>query len=197
MKIIFLILSYLLGAVPTGYLLVKMTARKDIREVGSGSTGATNVLRYRGWKTAIPVLLFDFLKGFIPALLASQWLGDQRLAWLALVVAVTGHCFPVFIKFKGGKGVATSLGGFLYFSPLAFIIILIIIVMMIAIFRYVSLATLTGLLVYSPLTAILEKSYLPAVAAFLIFLLVLSRHHENIRRLLSGAERKIGEKLNG
>jgi len=190
-------MSYLLGAVPTGYLLVKMTARQDIRQVGSGSTGTTNVLRYRGWKTAIPVLIFDVLKGFLPVFLASSWLADERLAWLALAAAVAGHCYPVYIKFKGGKGVATSLGGFLYFSPLAFILILIIIIMMIALFRYVSLATLTGLLVYSPLLTIIEKNYLGAVASFLIFLLVLSRHHDNIKRLLSGRERKFGEKLNG
>jgi glycerol-3-phosphate acyltransferase PlsY len=197
MKIIFVIMSYLLGAVPTGYLLVKMTARQDIRQVGSGSTGTTNVFRYRGWKTAVPVLIFDLLKGFLPVFLACTWLADRRLAWLALIAAVAGHCYPVYIKFKGGKGVATTLGGFFYFSPRAFFLALVIIIMMLAIFRYVSLATLSGLLVYSALMALMEKSLLSAVAAFLIFLLVLVRHRDNLKRLLSGTERKLGEKLNG
>jgi glycerol-3-phosphate acyltransferase PlsY len=197
MKIIFVIMSYLLGAVPTGYLVVKITARQDIRQFGSGSTGTTNVLRYRGWKTAVPVLIFDLLKGFLPVFLACAWLADRRLAWLALIAAVAGHCYPVYIKFKGGKGVATSLGGFLYFSPRAFILVLLIIIIMLAIFRYVSLATLTGLLAYSPLMAVIERSFLSAVGAFLIFLLVMARHHDNLKRLLSGTERKLGEKLNG
>lgn len=196
MKIIFILMSYLFGAIPTGYLLVKMTARKDIRQVGSGSTGSTNVLRYGGWKMAIPVLIFDLFKGLLPVFLAVNWLADQQLAWLALVAAVVGHCYPVYIKFKGGKGVATALGGFLVFSPQAFILMVVIIVMMIALFRYVSLATLTGLLVY-PLLACLRQDYISAVASFLIFLLITSRHRDNIKRILSGEERKFGEKING
>jgi len=197
MKIIFVLMSYLVGAIPTGYLLVKMTTRKDIRQVGSGSTGSTNVLRYGGWRLAIPVLIFDLFKGFLPVFLAIKWLADPWLAWLALAAAVVGHCYPAYIKFKGGKGVATSLGGFLYFSPQAFILVVIIIFLMIALFRYVSLATLTGLLVYPLLLACFQHDYLSAVASFLIFLLIAARHRDNIKRLLGGQERKFGEKSNG
>jgi glycerol-3-phosphate acyltransferase PlsY len=197
MKIIFILMSYLIGAIPTGYLLVKMTTRKDIRQVGSGSTGSTNVLRYGGWGMAVPVLILDLFKGFLPVFLAIKWLADPRLAWLALAAAVVGHCYPVYIKFKGGKGVATALGGFLYFSPQAFILVVIIIVLMIALFRYVSLATLTGLLVYPLLLACFQHDSLSTAASFLIFLLIASRHRNNIKRLFRGEERKFGEKLNG
>lgn len=196
MKIIFLIASYLLGAFPTGYLLVKFTAKKDIREVGSGSTGATNVLRYKGWSLAIPVMIIDILKGFLPAMVASVYWQDRTLALLGVLAAVIGHCFPVYLKFRGGKGVATSVGGFLYLAPLPLILSLVAIIIMLLIFRYVSLATLTGLFLFPFFTYFLNKDLYLFLFSFMIFLIVLVRHKENIRRLLSGTERKFGERIN-
>ncbi|MBC7361298.1 MAG: glycerol-3-phosphate 1-O-acyltransferase PlsY [Candidatus Aminicenantes bacterium] len=197
MKIIFLVASYLLGAIPTGYLLVKLTTRRDIREVGSGSTGATNVLRYKGWRLAIPVMLVDILKGFLPALLASVYLQDRTLALLGVLAAVIGHCYPVYLKFRGGKGVATSVGGFLYLASLPLLLSLVVMVVLLLIFRYVSLATITGLFLFPLFVLILYKDYNLFLIGLLTFLIVVIRHKENIRRLLAGTERKFGERVDG
>jgi glycerol-3-phosphate acyltransferase PlsY len=197
MKVLFVLIAYLLGAFPTGYLLVRLKARRDIREVGSGSTGATNVLRYGGWKMAIPVMVLDVLKGYLPALLAVRLFSDYRLALLSVLAAVIGHCFPVYLGFRGGKGVATSVGGFLFLSPGSLAISLIITLTMLAIFRYVSLATLTGLLILPFMIILIDRNLMAFQLACLIFILVLIRHKDNIRRLISGTERKFGEKVDG
>jgi len=197
MKVLFLIVSYLFGAIPTGYLLVKLIFRKDIREIGSGSTGATNVLRYRGWALAIPVLLFDLLKGFLPAYLGSVYFQDRILALAGVVLAVIGHCFPVYLKFRGGKGVAASVGGFLYLAPLPLGLSLSIMIILVAIFRYVSLATVTGLFLFPLFVIILARDYYLFFDGLLIFMIVLVRHKENIQRLIGGTERKLGEKIDG
>lgn len=197
MKIILVVASYFLGAFPTGFLLVRMSSRKDIREIGSGSTGATNVLRYGGWKMAIPVMVVDLLKGFLPAFLAVSLLADRRLAVWALLAAVVGHCYPVYLGFRGGKGVATTVGGFLYLAPLPLLISLGLTLLMLLCFRYVSLATLSGLLALPFLVLLLTKDNFLFWTGWLFFLLILFRHRENIKRLLAGTERKFGEKLNG
>ena len=197
MKILFLIGSYLLGAFPTGFLLVKLTSRRDIREVGSGSTGATNVLRYGGWKLAIPVLLIDGLKGFLPAILATALFDDQKVAALAVLVAVIGHCYPVYLKFRGGKGVATSLGGYLYLAPRSLIISLGLTLILLLLFRYVSLASLAGLLSFPFWTLLTFENNLLFWTGLLIFLVIFIRHRQNINRLIAGTERKLGDRLHG
>ncbi|MDH7576102.1 MAG: glycerol-3-phosphate 1-O-acyltransferase PlsY [Candidatus Saccharicenans sp.] len=197
MKILLVVASYFLGAFPTGFLLVRMSSRKDIREIGSGSTGATNVLRYGGWKMAIPVMIVDLLKGFLPAFLAVSIFADRRLAVWALLAAVIGHCYPVYLGFRGGKGVATTVGGFLYLAPLPLLISLGLTLLMLLCFRYVSLATLSGLLALPLLVLLLTKDNFLFWTGWLFFLLILFRHRENIKRLLAGTERKFGEKLNG
>jgi len=197
MKILLIVASYLFGAFPTGFLLVNITSKKDIREIGSGSTGATNVLRYGGWKLAIPVMVVDLLKGFLPAYLAVSIFADRRLAAWSLLAAVIGHCYPVYLRFRGGKGVATTAGGFLYLAPLPLLISLGVTVLMLLLFRYVSLATLTGLLFLPILVNLLTGENFLFQAGWLFFLLILFRHKDNIKRLLTGTERKFGEKLNG
>ncbi|MCX8160448.1 MAG: glycerol-3-phosphate 1-O-acyltransferase PlsY [Candidatus Saccharicenans sp.] len=197
MKILLLVASYFLGAFPTGFLLVKKSSRKDIREVGSGSTGATNVLRYGGWRLAIPVMVVDLLKGFLPAFLAVSIFADRRLAVWGLLASVVGHCYPVYLRFRGGKGVATTVGGFLYLAPLPLLISLAITLVMLVSFRYVSLATLSGLLTLPILVLILTGEDFLFWVGWLFFILVLFRHRENLKRLLSGTERKFGERLNG
>ncbi|RFT16065.1 MAG: Acyl-phosphate:glycerol-3-phosphate O-acyltransferase PlsY [Candidatus Saccharicenans subterraneus] len=197
MKILLVVASYFLGAFPTGFLLVRLSSRKDIRKIGSGSTGATNVLRYGGWKMAIPVMVIDLLKGFLPAFLAVSLLADRRLAVWALLAAVIGHCYPIYLGFRGGKGVATTVGGFLYLAPLPLVISLGLTLLMLLFFRYVSLATLTGLLALPLLVLLLTKDYFLFWTGWIFFLVILFRHRENIKRLLAGTERKFGEKLNG
>lgn len=197
MKILFLIGSYLLGAFPTGFLLVKLTSKRDIREVGSGSTGATNVLRYGGWKLAIPVLLIDGLKGFLPAILATALFDDQKVAALAVLAAVIGHCYPVYLKFRGGKGVATSLGGYLYLAPRSLIISLGLALILLLLFRYVSLASLAGLLSFPFWTLLTFENNLLFWTGLLIFLVIFIRHRQNINRLIAGTERKLGDRVHG
>ncbi len=194
MKVLFLLTSYLLGSIPTGYLLVRATDRSDIRSFGSGATGATNVLRAKGLKLAIPVMVFDVLKGFLPAFLGLRLFHDPALAALAGFLAVVGHCFPFAIGFRGGKGMATSMG---VFAALAFPLTLLclgVFVLTIALTRYVSLGSMLGVRAF-PAAALATRG--PG-SLFLwgsaLAVLVVLKHAGNIRRLLQGDERRIGEK---
>ncbi len=196
MKLLLIVASYFFGAIPTGFLLVRMASRKDIRKIGSGSTGATNVLRYGGWRLAIPVMAVDLLKGFLPAFLAVSLFADRRLAVWSLLAAVVGHCYPVYLGFRGGKGVATTVGGFLYLAPLPLLASLGLTVLVLLSTRYVSLATLSGLLALPVLVLSLSGDKFLFRVGWLFFLLVLLRHKDNVKRLLTGTERKFGEKLN-
>ncbi len=194
MKVLFLLTSYLLGSIPTGYLLVRATDRSDIRRFGSGATGATNVLRAKGLKLAIPVMLVDVLKGFLPAFLGLRLFHDPALAALAGFLAVVGHCFPFAIGFRGGKGMATSMG---VFAALAFPMALLclgVFILTIALTRYVSLGSMLGVLAF-PVAALATRG--PG-SLFLwgsaLAVLVVLKHAGNIRRLLQGVERRLGEK---
>ena len=194
MKVLFVIASYLLGAVPTGYLACRMIAKKDIREFGSRSTGATNVLRLRGWRVALPVAVFDVLKGFLPASLALKIFQDQNWAAGAALAAIIGHTFPVYIKFRGGKGVAAAMGAYLALSFEPFLAGLGVFVVTIAVTRFVSLGSLLAALSIPVAYYFLEGPsslllWFLAVGALLVF-----NHRENISRLLKGNERRLGEK---
>jgi len=194
MKVLFALASYLIGSIPTGYLLVRAADRSDIRSFGSGATGATNVLRVKGLKFAIPVMVVDVLKGFLPAFLGLRLFHDPGLAALAGFLAVVGHCFPFSIGFRGGKGMATSMG---VFAALAFPLALVslgVFALAIALTRYVSLGSILGVLTF-PLAALATRRpgslflWGSAIAALVIF-----KHAGNIRRILRGGERKVGEK---
>ena len=113
MKILFAIFSYMFGSFPTGYVLYFFSEKKDIRGFGSQSIGATNILRLKGWTFAIPVIFMDILKGFLPVFLALKLFPDKNFALLCGFLAVLGHCFPIYIKLRGGKGVATAVGVYL------------------------------------------------------------------------------------
>ncbi len=196
MKILLILFSYFLGAFPTGYFLVKLFVRRDIRELGSRSTGATNVFRVGGWKLALPVMVVDILKGYLPAFLAVNLYSSRLLALICLLAAVIGHCYPVYLKFIGGKGVATTCGAYLYLAPGPFGLSLALMLIMLFLFRYVSLATLSGMLVFPVLVLILEGDRMLFAFGLIFFLIILFRHRENVKRLASGTERKFGERLN-
>lgn len=195
MTILFAGLSYLLGAVPTGYILVALGEKKDIRSLGSRSTGATNVLRVKGWAYAVPVMVFDILKGFLPVVLAMKFFSDRPFALLCGFLAVIGHCFPVFIKFKGGKGVATTVGAFAAAGPPQLLVALAVFLVVIAATRFVSLGSL--LAAFSlPLTSYFWRNDREAAAlGAVLFLLILTRHGSNIHRLAHGKERRLGERV--
>jgi glycerol-3-phosphate acyltransferase PlsY len=182
------------GSIPTGYLLVRLAGHRDVREFGSGSTGATNVLRVKGWKAALPVAAVDILKGFLPAFLALKWLDDPAFAALCGLAAVIGHCYPFSIGFRGGKGVATSLGAYaaIAFWPcLASVGVFLIAV---GLTGYVSLGSILGSVAF-PFVVLAAGGPMGVFAVGLaIAAVVILRHAGNIVRLVDGKERKLGQK---
>jgi glycerol-3-phosphate acyltransferase PlsY len=182
------VIGYLLGSIPFGLVLTRLAGLGDIRHIGSGNIGATNVLRTGNKALAALTLLFDLAKGVAACLIGALWGPAAMLA--AAGAVMLGHMFPVWLGFRGGKGAATGLGVLLALAwPIAAIAFAIWLVML-AIFHYSSLAALVATLAAVALAALLT----PAATAYLIAgiaLLVLLRHHENIRRLLNGSEGRI------
>jgi glycerol-3-phosphate acyltransferase PlsY len=181
------------GAIPIGYLVARILG-VDIRQRGSGNIGATNVLRAAGWTPAVVTLLADVAKGYIATWIGSRVGSGPGWAGAAAVLAVAGNCWPVFLGFRGGKGVATGLGAFLRITPWALIPAAAVWVALVASFRFVSLASVCAV-AGLPL-AIMALGYPPALAAggLVVAVIVVGRHHENIRRLLAGTERRFGER---
>jgi len=194
MKILFAGLSYLFGAIPSGYILFYLSEKKDIRDFGSQATGATNMFRLKGWKYAVPVLLFDALKGILPVLLALKLFEDLTFALVCALLAVVGHCFPVYIKFRGGKGLATALGAYGVIAFMPMLLSLAVFILIVGISRYVSLGSLLAIMSY-PLFNLLYKNEIEIVClGIVIFILIAFMHRRNIARLIKGNERKLGEK---
>lgn len=189
--IIALLFGYLCGSVPFGLILSKMAGLGDIRNIGSGNTGATNVLRTGNKKIAAAVLVADVLKGTIPVLIASQF--GVELAMAAGFGAFIGHLYPVWLKFKGGKGIATYIGILLGFAPIAVLAFAIVWLTMAAIFRYSSLSAICAVIVVPIALYFLGYPHF-AILFTVISAIAIAKHHENIKRLLSGNESKIGSK---
>lgn len=188
----FAFIGYLFGSIPFGLLLVKAAGLGDIRNIGSGNIGTSNVLRTGRKDLALATLILDAGKGAI-AFAATYWLFHQSYT-LALIVgfaAVIGHNYSIWLKFKGGKGVATSLGLYLVASPLVAFITIIIWLMVAIITRISSLAAMTALLV-TPFVAYLYNNKALAIISFLLWILCVYRHKDNIKRILNGTENKIG-----
>jgi glycerol-3-phosphate acyltransferase PlsY len=194
-------LSYLLGSIPFGYLLVHIFRGEDVRQSGSGNIGATNVSRKSPALGAL-TLLCDALKGAAAVALASHLSGGmtagvkpyQAMSFAALF-AVLGHMFPVWLKFRGGKGVATGLGSFIVIAPKAVLVAAGIFIAAVVIFRYVSLGSITAVASF-PLLVYAMHEYGDAPIALAIMaassLLIIAKHHENIRRLVAGTESRLG-----
>lgn len=202
MSYLALILAYLLGSIPFGYLLVKWKSGADIRQTGSGGTGATNVSRKAGKAVGILTLVLDALKGVLAVFLARWLTGDAGTSWIvagAAVLAVVGHCFPVWLNFKAGKGVATGLGVFLAIVPWAVLVALVVFVLIVWRTRYVSLGSICGAAVV-PVAVMAQQffisplaDFVPVVAALCaVSVLVIGKHSENIERLIAGTENKFG-----
>jgi glycerol-3-phosphate acyltransferase PlsY len=202
--LLIIVVAYLLGSVPSGYVLVRIFRHQDIRQSGSGNIGATNVLRSGGKGLAAATFLMDMLKGcaavwlggVIGHLLASGAAPDNMRA-LAALFAVLGHIFPVWLGFKGGKGVATGFGVFLVAAPLAALAAISVFIVVLALSRYVSLASILGAASF-PLFAwwLGYGDRLPFFIAVqvAVALLLTVKHHQNIRRLLAGTESRLGAK---
>lgn len=186
-------LGYLLGSIPFGLVLAKLCGYGDIRQIGSGNIGATNVLRTGNRFLALAVLLLDGGKGAIAVLLA-QYFGSYEAAMAAGLFAITGHMFPVWLKFKGGKGVATTLGMLLALTPSVGAAACIIWLLMAATFRYSSLSALVAIMATPALAHFIYADANLSGVCGIIALLVWVKHRSNIKRLLQGEEPKIGKK---
>lgn len=188
-----LAVAYLIGSLTFATILVRLTRGIDIRTVGSGNAGGTNVLRTSGKGLALVVALLDILKGVVAVLLMKTITYDPRWLGAAAVAAILGHVFPVFFGFRGGKGVATAVGSFAVLSPWSVLVIVGVFALVIGFTRYVSLGSVTAACLL-PITMglIFHAQEGEVVAALAAALLLLVSHRANIRRLLSGAERKLG-----
>jgi glycerol-3-phosphate acyltransferase PlsY len=215
------VLAYLLGSIPFGYLLVRFFRSEDIRKSGSGNIGATNVVRSGARGLGAATFLLDALKGFLaitvaralaaasppswPPLAQITWQGNlhTRLdvaAGVAALAVVLGHIYPVWLGFKGGKGVATAFGALVQLAPLAALVGLVVFVVTVLLSRYVSLASILGALAV-PVAALLARGHMgpahensPWITAALLLLpaIVIAKHHANIRRLAAGTEYRFG-----
>jgi glycerol-3-phosphate acyltransferase PlsY len=207
-------IAYLVGSIPFGYILVRVFLGRDVRATGSGNIGATNVARTGAKGLAVVTLVLDAAKGAFAVWLVF-WLAGVaiafdpawvfKLAGLGALFAVIGHMFPVWLKFRGGKGVATAVGAFGLLAPKAVLVALIVFVLAVAVTRYVSLGSMLAALVF-PFAAwffFLEASQRenasPALLAMIgiASALIIAKHHQNIRRLMAGTEHRLGGKPPG
>jgi glycerol-3-phosphate acyltransferase PlsY len=188
--------SYLLGSVPFGYLLLRIFRGEDVRKSGSGNIGATNVSRTSPMLGALTLLL-DALKGAAAVWLTKLFAPSYTIMALAALFAVAGHMFPIWLGFRGGKGVATALGSFAVIAPEAVLVSAGIFVLVVLIFRYVSLGSIIAV-AFFPLLVYETHSYgnMPSALAFMAIasLLIIAKHSQNIQRLLAGTENRLGAK---
>ncbi|HFL2571065.1 TPA: glycerol-3-phosphate 1-O-acyltransferase PlsY [Clostridioides difficile] len=196
--IIIAVVAYLLGNISTSYIVAKRIAGVDIRTQGSGNAGSTNVLRTLGKRAGAMTFLGDVLKGIMAVLIsefAARLVGiDTLLAgYLAVICVVAGHNWPAVLGFRGGKGVATSLGAMLAVNPVITLMCLAVFILVVAITKYVSLGSVVGI-GCSPIFMIMVKNKAGLIVALFLTASVIYNHRANIKRLLNGTERKIGQK---
>jgi glycerol-3-phosphate acyltransferase PlsY len=196
--------AYLLGSIPSGYLLMRLFRHQDIRSFGSGNIGATNVLRSGGKGLAAVTFLLDVLKGCAAVglgALLGKWLAPDasllNMEALAALFAVLGNMFPVWLGFKGGKGVSTGFGVFLVASPWAALAAISLFIVVLFFSRYVSLASIVGALAFPFFAWFFAHGDRPVffiAVQFAVALLIIVKHHQNIRRLIAGTESRFGAK---
>lgn len=183
------VMGYFLGSIPFGYILVKMTEGSDIRGVGSGNIGATNVYRKSRW-AGILTLLLDAAKGYAAVVVAAWMGGSKEWQAIAAVAAVAGHIFTVWLGFKGGKGVATGCGAYLALSPAAVGTTLALFALIVVLTRYVSLGSILATGAFPLWASLYHEPTSVLIWGAIGAGIIIARHHQNIRRLLSGTEHK-------
>ena len=189
-EILLLAACYLIGGIPFGYLLVKMKSGQDVRSMGSGNIGATNVLRTTGRAAGVATLILDIAKGALAVWLADRLTHGSPL-WMSLaaLTVMAGHAYPVFLKFKGGKAVASFIGAFLYLTPLPLVAILLVFVVVVAATRFISLGSIIGAGGFPIAVFLISHPPLPVLlAASAAGLFIVLRHKSNIDRIRAGNE---------
>ncbi|HAE61358.1 MAG TPA: acyl-phosphate glycerol 3-phosphate acyltransferase [Eubacteriaceae bacterium] len=194
MDFFLVLLSYFIGNVSFAYLLTKFKMKEDIRNFGSGNAGTTNVLRVLGKKYAALVLLGDVVKGAVPILLANALAGMDVTVMLCGLAVIAGHNWPALMGFRGGKGIATSIGVFLVYDPYVALVCLGLGILLIALTRYVSLGSISGMALLPIVTYLFYGVNLRLAFALIIAVFSIYRHRSNIIRLMSGNENKLGQK---
>ncbi|MBC8384012.1 MAG: glycerol-3-phosphate 1-O-acyltransferase PlsY [Candidatus Cloacimonetes bacterium] len=196
--LISVLFSYILGSIPTGYIFGKLIKGIDIREHGSGNVGATNALRVLGTKIGIITLILDVLKGYFAMFIASRIITDPTNLHLIIIgfAVIIGHIFTIFLKFKGGKGVATSAGVFIFLTPIPVIFALIVFILTVSLSRFISLGSILASLTLFVTELIMnfrnqfsDKEKLILVAIVMSFIII--RHISNIKRIFAGNENKL------
>jgi glycerol-3-phosphate acyltransferase PlsY len=184
--IVYLIITYLLGSIPFGLIISKLFG-KDIRKEGSGNIGATNVTRVLGKRAGLLVLILDMSKGFLPIYIAKS-IFNIKLVSLLAIASVIGHCFSIFLKFKGGKGVATAIGVLLALSSKTALIVIMFWLGVFLVSGYVSLASMLSASISWVIINFIENNIYYTYAAFIIGLIIILKHKDNLDRLLKGTE---------
>jgi glycerol-3-phosphate acyltransferase PlsY len=189
-----LVAAYFMGSIPFAFLIVKAAGRGDVRDIGSGNVGATNALRAAGWRAALPIAILDIAKGVAAVLLMRQVTANPSWVAAAGLAAIVGHCFPVWLRFKGGKGVATGAGVFFTLAWLPTLAIAGVWVVMLLAFRFVSLASVTAAAAFPVALFFIARPSAPVVAcAVAAALVIIWRHRANLARLVRGEEPRFGE----
>jgi len=187
--------AYLLGSVPSALLVVWARTGRDVRREGSGNVGATNATRIGGPAAGIVVTAMDVVKGALPVWAMSAF--NPASEWLAaaMLAAIVGHCHPIWLRFKGGKGVATAFGAFMVLAPLPALVALGVWIVVLALGRWVSLASLVAAAVFPLVAAVLGKpGHVTLLGVSLASALIIVRHRNNIRQLIAGSEPRIGRR---
>jgi glycerol-3-phosphate acyltransferase PlsY len=190
-KIILVVVAYLLGSIPFGYLIVRGKGAGDIRQTGSGGTGATNVSRRAGKAAGVLTLLLDAAKGCVAVVIARAVSGDDWVIAAAAIAALVGHIFPVWLGFRGGKGVATGVGIFLVLAPIPLLCAGVVFLAIVLLTRYVSLGSITAAILIPVLVWVQSDSQPLLTAAVVGSALIVFAHRGNIQRLAAGTESRI------
>jgi len=185
--------AYFVGSIPFAYIFVRYVTGRDVRREGSGNVGATNALRSAGWKVGVAVTVLDTAKGSFAVW--AMMVFNPESAWLAasMLAVVAGHCFPPWLLFRGGKGVATGFGAFLVIAPLSAVAAFGVWIVMLAAFRWVSLASMTATASFPVLLQIVDSpDWITLISVAAAAILIILRHHSNIRNLVAGKEPRLG-----
>ena len=193
-ELLLVLFAYLLGSLPTALVVVRLFTGDDVRRKGSGNVGATNALRAAGWKAGVVVTVIDVAKGALPVWLMRLYNPESVWIAAAMLAAVLGHCYPVWLKFRGGKGVATGFGSFLVIAPLSALAALALWFVVLVIWRWVSLASMVASASFPMILKLIDNPDLVTlIAVSAAAVLIILRHGSNIRNMLAGKEIKVGD----